>query len=82
MSFEGQRGYDPSKLLTWILGIIGAVIAAGVIASVGMLIRTGDRLTKIETTITENRMERQGQIQDLRDRIERLEIRVYREEAK
>lgn len=38
-----------------------------------------NRLTKIETSIDQNREERQAQVNDLRDRISRLEAQVYQE---
>lgn len=37
----------------------------------------GDRLTRIETRIDENRDERQGQVADIRARLQRLEGDVY-----
>lgn len=41
-----------------------------------------ERLTRIETTISENRSERQFQIQEINRRIERLEARVYEENGR
>jgi hypothetical protein len=41
------------------------------------MLGVGDRLVRIETQIHENREERQGQISDLRARLQRLEGDVY-----
>lgn len=74
------RGYDPSKVLTWILGVAGSLIAAGVIAMVAMMVSMGNRLTGIETTMAENRTERQKQFDNLERRVERIEGDFYRRE--
>jgi hypothetical protein len=39
-----------------------------------------ERLTRIETSMSENRAERTAQIEDLRRRVDRLEGRAYRED--
>lgn len=72
-------GYDPSKILTWVLGIASSLVAAGVISMVAMLISMGNRLASIEATMNQNREERRAQDADLRSRIERLEARIYGE---
>lgn len=66
-------GYSAAKILTWVLGVIATLATIGIAATVGMLIDTGDRLTAIETTISENRQERQAQIASLERRVDRIE---------
>lgn len=69
------EGYSASKVLTWLLGILGALATVGVGASVGMLIDTGKKLASIEGAMSQNRDERRATDADLRSRIERLEAR-------
>ncbi len=62
--------------------LVYTISAAATLAYAGWLgsamIGVRDRLTGIETTISENREERQGQVLDLRSRIQRLESDLYR----
>lgn len=70
------------KILQLLLGLLGAVFLGfqGWLATslIDGQSDTNDRLIKIETTISENREERQQQIVDLRTRIQRLEERSDR----
>jgi hypothetical protein len=62
--------------------IVYGIMAAATLAYAGwagfQINSINDRLTRIETTMTENKQERQGQVDDIRRRLDRVEIRVYR----
>lgn len=73
-----EEGYAASKILTWVLGIAGGLVTMGIIGIVTMLDSMGDRLTAIETVITENKAERQAQVGNLDRRVERIEGDLYR----
>lgn len=73
-----MNGYDSSKVLTVVLGIVGSLLSTALIASVAMLISMGNRLSSIETAINENREVRQRNDQQMDRRIERLESDYYR----
>lgn len=68
-----SEGYDASKVLTVVLGIVSTLIVAGVIAIITLLGNVGHRLTVLETSINENKDERRAQITELRDRVNALE---------
>ena len=58
--------------------IVGALFVAflGFLAFLGKeTLQTNGRLTRIETSIAENRTEREAQIADLRQRVSRIEDR-------
>lgn len=74
-----SEGYNATKILTWVLGIVGGLAVMGVAASVGMLIDTGKKLASIEATMAENKAERQRQVGELERRLGRVEARVYGE---
>lgn len=71
------EGYAASKILTWVLGIVGGLVTVGIIGIVTMLGGMGDRLTAIETVINENRQDRERQVGNLERRIERIEGDLY-----
>lgn len=66
---DEMPGNGASKLLTWVAGL-GSL---GIVASVGMLVDTGQRLSRIEGSIEDNKAERLSQMTNLERRIERLE---------
>ncbi len=67
---------DSGKILQWIVGLLIAALV-GYLGWLGSSVNTiSNRLTAIETSIAEGRLERASQIADLRERVSRLEQRV------
>jgi hypothetical protein len=84
MMQAASNGYDPSKVLTWILGVGGTIIGAAVIASFSLLLGMDGRMTRIETLIEANAEERRAQIiqlqqadRDMAQRVSALERGAY-----
>ncbi len=68
---------DSAKILQWIVGLFVAALI-GYLGWLGASINSiSTRLTAIETTITEGRAERIAQINDLRERMTRVEQAVF-----
>ena len=73
---DEPEGRDPFK--AFVYGI-AATASLGYFGWLGAsVIAIGDRLTVMETTIVENKEERREQINELRQRVGRLEEESYR----
>jgi hypothetical protein len=68
-----SEGYNASKILVWLIGVLGVLGTMGIAASVQMLVNTGERLTRMEATMEENKAERQRAVADLERRVTRIE---------
>jgi hypothetical protein len=77
MTEPSQR--DPFKAIVY---GIAATASLGYFGWLGAsVVGIGDRLTVMETTIVENKEERREQINELRQRVGRLEEEAYRKRA-
>jgi hypothetical protein len=71
-----REGISASFVLSWLLGIVGSLLVAGIIAMLVSMGGVQSRLIDLEVTIRENKAERQRLDADLAGRLTRLEQAV------